>query len=311
MIPLPGVLEPEWLLLAALAVDLVFGELPAPLHPVVWTGKLVEHLVRRLPRGGAPALASGLGLAVGVPTLVAGASLLLLETLANWRLVATIAALWLLTSSFSVRLLGREAEGIARMLEGGRLLEARARLSHLCSRDSRELDAEDVAAAVVESVAENTSDSYVAPVFWYCILGVPGAILFRAINTLDAMIGYRGEFEFLGKASARLDDLMCWIPARLTALLFLCVGAVARGNPRRGFSILMRDRHLTTSPNAGFPMASMAGVLGVRLAKRGEYELGRGGGEPGPGEIFASVRVLKLTTAAATSMAVAFLALVG
>jgi adenosylcobinamide-phosphate synthase len=123
-------------------------------------------------------------------------------------------------------------------------------------------------------VAENASDSFVAPVFFYALFGLPGAVFYRAVNTLDAMIGYRGRYEWLGKASARLDDALNWIPARITAALLLAGGAVMGLDARRGARILARDGALTESPNAGRPMAAMAGLLGVELTKAGHYRLG-------------------------------------
>jgi adenosylcobinamide-phosphate synthase len=127
---------------------------------------------------------------------------------------------------------------------------------------------------VVESLAENTSDSGVAPLFYYAVFGLPGAVAYRAINTLDAMLGYRGEMEYLGQAAARLDDLANLIPARLTAGLLLVAGALDGSRLHDGIRILLRDGGRTASPNAGRPMAAMAGLLGVVLTKPGHYRLG-------------------------------------
>src|SRR5262249_14746630 len=142
------------------------------------------------------------------------------------------------------------------------------------SRDPSALDAPLVVAATVESVAENASDSFVAPLFYYALFGLPGAMAYRAINTADAMIGYHGRYERLGKAAARLDDLANFIPARLTPLLLLIAGAAARLRVREGWRIFRRDGGVTESPNAGRPMAMMAGLLGVQLEKVGHYRLG-------------------------------------
>jgi adenosylcobinamide-phosphate synthase len=129
-------------------------------------------------------------------------------------------------------------------------------------------------AATIESVAENASDSFVAPLFYYALFGVPGAIAYRAVNTLDAMIGYHGRYEYLGKASARLDDVLNWIPARITALLLVAAGWLTGEAASRGWFIWQRDGSATESPNAGRPMAVMAGLLGVELQKAEHYRLG-------------------------------------
>ena len=156
------------------------------------------------------------------------------------------------------------------------------------------LDAEAVAAGAIESVAENASDSIVAPLFYFVLLGVPGAVAYRVINTLDAMIGYRGEYEALGKFAARLDDAVNWIPARLTAGLLLAAGLVLRLDVRGGSRILRRDGARTPSPNGGRPMAAMAGLLGVALAKPGVYVLGDAGASVTPATIGQARRVLTI-----------------
>src|SRR3954467_13894357 len=129
------------------------------------------------------------------------------------------------------------------------------------------LDEPLLVAASVESVAENMSDSFVAPLFYYALFGLPAAVAYRAVNTLDAMIGYRGRYEYLGKAAARLDDLLNLIPARLTAGLLLVAGALRKADGGGGPLILRRARRATASPNAGWPMATVAGLLSVCLAK--------------------------------------------
>jgi len=144
----------------------------------------------------------------------------------------------------------------------------------LVSRDPGRLDEPMLVAATVESVAENTSDSFVAPLFWFLIFGVPGAVAYRMVNTCDAMIGYRGRYEYLGKFAARLDDVLNLIPARLTGLLMVAAAGVTGKNARGAWIIMLRDHRLTASPNAGWPMSATAGALGIRLEKTGYYQLG-------------------------------------
>lgn len=166
---------------------------------------------------------------------------------------------------------------VAEAVEQENIDLARSKLGWLCSRDPTSLDATALCAAATESVAENSSDSLVAPLMWYAIAGLPGALAYRCINTLDAMIGYRDRYEWLGKASARLDDFMNIIPARLSTVFLLFVSI---GTPKTSFSeglrILVRDRNLTSSPNAGWPMSCIAGLVGAELFKPGHYSLGKG-----------------------------------
>lgn len=162
--------------------------------------------------------------------------------------------------------LGREGLVMARVLERGDLAAARERLPHLCARDPNGLDAAGVSRAVVESVAENTSDASVAPLVWGAVAGIPGLLMYRAVNTLDAMVGYRNpRYERFGWAAARLDDAANWVPARVTgALVVACSGSGA-------WRVLRRDGRKHPSPNAGRVEAAFAGALGVRLGGVNAY----------------------------------------
>jgi adenosylcobinamide-phosphate synthase len=273
-------------LLAALAVDLVLGEPPNALHPVVWMGKLIGALERRLPRG-KPwlELCGGALVTLLVPLAFGAAAWGLLHGLERWRAAHFVASVLLLKSSFAFRGLGRAAFGVRDALARGDLAAARYALRSLCSRDPSTLDAPLLVAATVESVAENSSDSVIAPLFFHALFGVPGAIVYRAVNTLDSMIGYHGRFEYIGKVAARCDDALNYVPARLTAALLLIGGVLARRDARGGWSMWRRDGGKTESPNAGQPMATMAGLLGVQLEKVGHYRLGD------PGQPLVAVQI--------------------
>lgn len=263
------------ILIAALLFDSLAGEYPRALHPVVWLGKAIQGLLRLAPkRGWWQRFLFGVLLAAGVSVAVTGLSILVMYLVSNRPIVEVLFGAYLLKASFALHELGEAAERVLRPLEKDDLPAARVALRSLCSRDASELDGRQLLAATTQSLAENASDSIVAPIFYYLLFWVPGACCYRAINTLDAMVGYRGEYEALGKASARLDDLVNWIPARLTAVLFLLVGWLLRKNVREGWRILRRDGGNTPSPNGGRPMAAMAGLLEIRLEKPGVYALG-------------------------------------
>lgn len=286
-------------LLGALALDLVAGEPPARAHPVVWMGSLQKALRRWAPASPAPAFLWGAVMALSGPLIFGGGAWWLqAHTSGAVRLVLDV---YLLKSAFAARELGVAALRVRRPLAAGDLPAARAALGGLVSRDTKTLTPPLVAAAAIESVAENASDSIVAPLFFYALGGVPAALAYRAINTLDAMIGYRGELEWLGKCAARLDDAANLIPARLTALLLTLAAPAGRGAPVRAAAIWARDRSLTESPNAGHPMAAMAGALGVELEKRDAYRLGAGLRSPDAEDLTRAVRILAATAALAAA----------
>jgi adenosylcobinamide-phosphate synthase len=270
----------------ALAIDRRFGEPPARWHPVVSMGRYLGAMGRRiapvasmstpervahdLPRflAGALAWLAGAGLVV--------ACALAVDTLAR-RLPSVVDALLIgvaLKPLLAWRLLRDEVAAVEQALTQS-LDAGRARLAHLVSRDVDRLDAHAVRESAIESLAENLNDSLVAPLFWFALLGLPGAALYRFANTADAMWGYRGsrdgrDWTWAGKWAARADDVLSWLPARLTAaLLRLCTPA----SWRAGFGALKRDAAATPSPNSGWPMAAMALALGVRLGKPGVYVL--------------------------------------
>jgi len=171
------------------------------------------------------------------------------------------------------------------------------------------LDQPLIAAAAIQSVAENTTDSFVGPWLAFSIFGVPGAVAYRAVNTLDSMLGYRGAYEYLGKVSARLDDLVNLIPARVSALLLLLSGFWQRLPAARGWRTLRMDRRLTPSPNAGWTISAMSGLLGVALEKSGHYRIGDGLPDPDSTDIRASVRVLYASAGLALPVVTGLLAL--
>lgn len=276
-----------WLLCGALAValaiDRLLGEPPSRWHPVVWMGHYLgwmgrciapqaapsaepmpRELPRDLPRGVLGALAWSLGAAV----VVALAILLQgwVAQLPVWA-GALLLGLWL-KPMLAWRMLRREVLAVEEALAES-LAAGRERLSWLVSRDVASLSAEQVRESAIESLAENLNDSVVAPVFWFVLLGLPGAVLYRYANTADAMWGYRGVYrgrvwEWAGKWAARSDDVLSWLPARLTAAMLL------GWRPALG-GLLRRQARLTPSPNSGWPMAAMALRLEVCLHKPAVY----------------------------------------
>lgn len=209
------------------------------------------------------------------------------------------------------RSLARTGGEMAERLEVGDLVGARALLPSLCGRDPEALDADGLARAALESIAENTSDATVAPLVWGALAGVPGLLGYRAINTLDAMIGYRNDrYRNFGWAAARTDDLANLLPARLTGLLTAAFAPLVGGRPAAAFRAWRRDAAQHPSPNAGVVEASMAGALGIRLGGRTEYPHGvenrptlGTGPTPTVADLHRAVRLSEAVQAAAVALA--------
>ncbi len=239
---------------AGLALDRLLPEPPEPLHPVVLFGIVMAGLERRIHRDakGAGLVHAALGLALG---LGAGAVV---------RSTALATA-----SAVAGHALGLAAGNVRTALADGDVERARSLLPSLVGRDPGGLAPEEIARAVVESVAENTVDAVVAPTFWGAVAGAPGALGYRAVNTLDSMVGHRStHYANYGWASARLDDALAWVPARLTAALV----ALVRPHSARAVWIAVREQAPAhPSPNAGVAEAAFAAALGVRLGGANRY----------------------------------------
>ncbi|HYB85007.1 MAG TPA: cobalamin biosynthesis protein [archaeon] len=262
----------------AVVLDIALGEPPPPIHPTVWMGRLIE-IGYRFGRSLRPSMqkAWGVVLVVGVVAVFALAAYVLLQVvygLFTEPLQILITAV-LLKCTFSIRRMREYALDLASAVRRNDYAEARSILRHIVRRDPATLTDTQVISAGVETVAEGMGDGIASPLFYYALFGVPGAFAYRAINTLDSMVGYKDpEFLNLGWFSAKLDSLANWLPARLASILMLLAGRLLGESASRGWRILLRDRNRTESWNAGWLMSAMAGLLGVRLEKPGFYTLG-------------------------------------
>jgi adenosylcobinamide-phosphate synthase len=277
-------------MLVAIALDLCFGEPPTWAHPVVAMGRYLSAwsraLLRLSPRAafGGGAFAWALGAALFTGAAVA-AELALITALQPWlsagrMLGAAVLLGVLLKPLFAWRMLRDEAAAVEIALAES-TEAARGRLSRLVSRDTSTLDAPAIREAAIETLAENLNDSVIAPLFWFMVAGLPGAALYRFANTADAMWGYRGQWEWAGKVAARVDDVLSWIPARITGLALLGASALRLSELRR----LAAEASRTPSPNSGWPMAAVALRLGARLGKPGVYLLNADGSSPDAGSL--------------------------
>jgi adenosylcobinamide-phosphate synthase len=263
-------------LLIALALDLIFGEPPNAWHPVAWLGKLISLETKLAPRRGRlRQLAYGISMVLITLGLIVTVVFFLLAYLGKFNfIVYAIVAGLLLKFSFSLRGLSQAIDKVREFIARNKLDQARLSLRSLVSRDTAELNKAQVISATVESAAENICDSFIAPLFYFFLFSVPGTIVYRIINTFDSMVGYHGQWEYLGKFAARLDDVFNFIPARITALIIVLASLICRKNASQTWDIMIRDHKKTESPNAGWTISAIAGALGVQLEKTDHYRLG-------------------------------------
>jgi len=267
-----------YILCAALLLDALIGEAPDRWHPVAWLGRLISLELKLEPSQGphrqmlfGTALVITTCIVIAVPLWLGLNSLLGLSSIAYILLSAC-----LLKSTFALRGLWKAVEDVKLCLLSKDAAQARLKMRSLVSRDTSGLSDQQLMSAAVESCAENLCDSFIAPLFYYAILGLPGAVVYRIVNTYDAMVGYHGRWEYTGKFAARLDDALNFIPARLSALLIVAAAGICRADVGRSWRTMLKQHGKTSSPNAGWTMCSMAGSLGVELEKSGEYVLSGG-----------------------------------
>jgi len=263
----------------AYLVDLAVGDPRVLPHPVVLIGKAIKRLesvMRRIARSSAGLRVAGVVTALVV---VAG-SWFSTSILLHWAFtfncwLGAALSIWLISTTMAARGLAGAAGEIFALLAGGDLVEARRKVGWIVGRDTGNLTAGDVTRATVETVAENIVDGIIAPLFYAFIGGAPLAMAYRAVNTLDSMLGYKNKrYIDFGWASARLDDLTNYVPARLTGLLLLGAAGLAGLNAKRALATIRRDASGHPSPNSGIPEAAVAGALGVRLGGLNHYQGG-------------------------------------
>lgn len=300
-----------FLIISCYIADLVLGD-PEwwPIHPVRGMGKVISLSDKRLNKKDGLLIGRIKGVVLACVVIgISGFLSYLFITFARSLspLAGNLAWIYLGYTTLSVRDLFDKASAIRRKLEGNSLVEARARLSQIVGRDTQNLSEDKIVKAAIESVAENTNDGIVAPLF-YLILGGPVlAIVYKAINTLDSMVGYRNErYIYFGWFSARLDDIANFLPARITGFLIASSAFLLGKNGMDSFRIMLRDGRKHPSPNSGISEAAMAGALGIKLGGPSTYQ-GELEDKPYIGEDKVSPRPLLINEAVAISFAASFL----
>lgn len=313
MSPWPA--PPWWLPLLAFLVDAAVGDPVWLTHPVVIMGRAIRRMEAGLRGARLPLRLAGLLLAASLPAaawLATWGAVRLAGLIHPWLGVGL--EVWLFSAALAARSLAAHGLAVWRPLRAGNLAEARRRLSQIVGRDTQGLDAPETARGAVETVAESTCDGVIAPLFWGLIGGAPLAMAYKAVNTLDSMVGHKDErYRDFGWASARLDDLANLVPARLSALLIALAGLSLRA-----LRTAIRDARRHPSPNSGWPEAAMAGGLGVRLGGINYYDgepemrpyMGDPGRPPEAADIVRAVRWMYLAGAMGTGLGALWLWLV-
>ncbi|QMV16471.1 adenosylcobinamide-phosphate synthase CbiB [Vibrio spartinae] len=261
---------------SAFILDLILGDPPHWPHPIRLIGTAItrtEQMIRRLSHSERVLYAGGAGLWIVIVALSWGLTWLVLQAAAAihpW--VGVIVTAWLAYTTLAGRCLADCANLVYRAQGQGDIEESRRQLSYIVGRDTRHLDNAQISRAVVETVAENTVDGVIAPMFYLFLGGVPLAMAYKAVNTLDSMVGYHHEkYRALGYVSAKMDDLANWLPARLSWLLFSLAAWLLRYDARGAFTIGWRDRYQHKSPNCAWSEAAVAGALGIQLGGANDY----------------------------------------
>jgi len=288
----------------ALLLDFLVGDPRTKYHPTAWIGKLIASLVPFAKSNSAKRELIGGILIVSIIVATVCTALVVLDigisllTVDIVSLVVSIAvSSILLKTTIAIRGMQKHALAVVDAVEKGDLDSARNHLSMIVKRDTKHLDKNHILSAVLESVSENTVDGVTGPLFYYAIFGLPGAFVYRAINTIDSMIGYKTTlFKNVGWFGAKCDTVLNYAPSRLTGLVMILSALILGYNWKESLYIMRRDSRKLESPNAGFPMAALAGALGTRLEKMNYYTIGNGSTEFTKSHIISAVTLMKVSS---------------
>ena len=261
----------------AFLIDTIIGDPRTKYHPVVLMGKLIallEHCFYRADDSDNKKFVMGIMLVI-ITLLISyevAAAIMMLSYQIPFSWGSAAVGGLLLSFTISPNSLAKAGKGIYALLIIGELTEAREKVGWIVGRDTKDLDDTEIARATIETIAENTVDGIIAPLFFFVLGGVPLAVLYRAANTMDSMIGYKNEkYLYFGRGAAKLDDVLNYIPARITAMLFLFSALILGFDYRNAYRIMQRDAAKHPSPNGGYAEATMAGALHIRLGGMNSY----------------------------------------
>ena len=288
----------------AILIDLIFGDPKNRYHPTAWIGTLIAKFTP-LAKHQNPIFEKigGVLIIVIISSIVIllllsldfGISLIFTDYIS--LVVSVLVGIMLLKSTIAIRGMEKHAINVLESLENNNLNMARNHLSMIVKRNTTNLDKNHILSGVLESISENTVDGITGPMFYYAFFGLPGAFFYRIVNTADSMIGYKNNlFKNLGWFTATCDTILNYIPSRLTGLMMIISAAILHNNWRHSYKIMMRDGKKTESPNAGYPMAALAGALETKFEKINHYKLGDGEIILTKQHVISAINIMKLTS---------------
>ena len=289
----------------AIILDLIIGDPRSKYHPTAWIGNFIGSLVPLFKNENAHLEKFGGVLIVIISTTAVGVLLIVLNLkldsiIGNELLtiiVTIVVGAILLKTTIAIRGMEKHALAVAEALENDDIDEARANLAMITKRKTKDLDKNHILSGVLESISENTVDGVTGPLFYFALFGLPGAFVYRVINTIDSMIGYKTEmFRNLGWFGANCDTILNYLPSRITGLVMVLASMLLGNDWKQSYEILKKDSCKTSSPNAGYPMAALAGALDTKFQKVDHYTIGTGSIYLSIKHIRSAIVLMKVTT---------------
>lgn len=298
------ILESIFIISMAIFIDFAFGDPRNKYHPTAWIGRLIAILVPIAKNQNSKIEKTGGILIIIFISIIVISLLLILNvgiSIISFDLISIILSIiiggLLLKTTIAIRGMEKHANKVLESLGEDNLEKARINLSMIVKRNTKNLDKNHVISGVLESISENTVDGITGPLFYFSIFGLPGAFVYRVINTADSMIGYKTElFKNIGWFTATCDTILNYVPSRLTGLTMIMSAAILQNNWKESYKIMIRDGKKTESPNAGYPMAALAGALETKFEKINHYKLGDGETTLTKEHVYLAIKMMKLTS---------------
>ena len=288
----------------AILLDLKFGDPKSKFHPTAWIGNLIAKLTPAAKNqnpviekiGGVMIVSVTAGIVLIITSGIVYGFSLISDYFVS-VIVSVIVGGILVKTTFAIRGMEDHAKAVLDSLDANKLDTARNNLSMIVKRDTSKLDQNHVISGVLESISENTVDGITGPMFYYALFGLPGAFVYRVVNTADSMIGYKTDlFKNIGWFAAKCDTVLNFIPSRLTGFMMIIAAALLQNNWKESYKIMVRDGRKTESPNAGYPMAALAGALGTKFEKIDHYQLGNGEIPLSKQHVYSAISLMKISS---------------